>query len=491
MNAITTLFQHAWLRFVRSKGLGHKLLETLLMAFIGLNIAVSLSVAGLVGPELIKTAYPGADVLVLGLGFLLYYFVMDLLIRYFLQKFPVMGIRPYLVLPLPRKTIVNSMLLRSLFSFWNLMSWFLAVPFYFSVLRGYGDGISAAAFFAMVALLTVLSNYLAFWLVAVRTQKLVAFAVLILAVGLLYFEFSGRISLVAHIGGLAMWLLTSPLGWLLLLAMPVLMYIFLLSHFSSALGEESLGNFDRGFKFDAGLRLFGKWGPIGEMMDLETRLILRNKRARQYFFTSLIFLLLPLGMFGELEEMATGMKLLVGFLLTGIVTLNHGQLILSWNSLHFDFLLTRGGSIKQLMLAKYYVLVACSLLAFVLTLPYAFLIPGILPISMAMLLINVTVSAQVYMLLAAVSSLHVDPNEGGAFSFNGFGVAHYVITIPILAAPFAMYGLGLLFGNHITGLLFVAGFGTLLLVLHKPIIGLIASVFSNNRYRISATLRNK
>jgi hypothetical protein len=114
-----------------------------------------------------------------------------------------------------------------------------------------------------------------------------------------------------------------------------------------------------------------------------------------------------------------------------------------------------------------------------------------LPIAFAMLLVNMTVSAQVYMLLAAISSLHVDPNEGGAFSFNGFGMTHYLITIPILAAPFGLYGIGLLLGDHNIGLLFVAGLGVLLLALHKPIIGLIAQIFANNRYRIAATLRNK
>ncbi|MFN2423185.1 MAG: DUF5687 family protein [Cryomorphaceae bacterium] len=491
MKMIPTLFRHAWLKFVRSKALGHKLLETVLIAFVGLNVAVSLSVAGLVGGSLIAEAYPEGNVLAIGLGFLVFYFVTELLVRYFFQKFPVPGVRPYLVLPVPRKAIANTMLLRSFLSVWSVMPWFLAVPMYFSLVSEAGSTTVTAGYFIFVAGATLLSNYLAFAMVAVRTQKITAFAILAAAVLILWLEFTGRAGLAGPIGAAVLSVLQTPVLWPAFLLMPFLVFLYLRDHLAKSLGEESIREFDRKFRFNAGFGIFGKYGTVGQLVDLEVRLILRSKRARQYFVTSIIFLALPLVHLSDLSDAAFPVLLLVAFLLTGIATLNHGQLALSWNSLHFDFLLTRARSIEQVFLAKYYVLALFCVLTYLISLPYCFFVPGLFFASTVMLLINATVSAMVYLWLAAVSSLRVDPDEGSAFSMSGFGVMHYVIIIPIVAVPILLFVAGKLISGDALGAAFIAGFGIALLLLHKKIMALIASVFAGNRYRLGAVMRDK
>ncbi len=488
MQIILTLFKHAWLNFVRSKGLGQKLIESLLVALIMLNFAVSLFLAGALGGELLALRYATSEQLKAAMGLLLMYFLVDVLVRYFFQKFPVMGLKPYLVLNLPRRKVVSSLLWRSLLSFWNLLPWFFAIPLYFSTLRD--SGIEFLPYLLGVSALVVANNYITFALVANKWSKSVNLALMLGITLFLYAEFNGYITVAPVLGA---WVLPVIAGFqsVLLWLLPLGLAYWLGRHLSAHLNLEQLSAFDRGLKIHSSFGLFGKYGIVGQLVDLELRLVARNKRARQYFITGLIFVLFPLYAFSGDSDPSPEMMLLVAWLVTGMVTLNHAQLLLSWNSLHFDFLLTRGKGVQNMMRAKYYAMCIFCVLPFVLSLPYAFKFPFYAIAAFVMLPMHLSFSVYVYMLVATITALRVDPNEGSLMNMNGFGMVHYLIVIPIALAPVAVYGMSYWAGGTNFALLFTAGLGYLLFALHKPIIGLIVQLFNRSRYRLSATLRNK
>lgn len=105
-----SLSRHAWLRFRRSPTLSKDILQTAVLALFGLYAAVSLMALGLVAGELIRTYFPGRDVLNMAGGIMLYYFLLDLLTRFFFQKFPAAAIRPYLLLPVSKTKIAQHLL---------------------------------------------------------------------------------------------------------------------------------------------------------------------------------------------------------------------------------------------------------------------------------------------------------------------------------------------------------------------------------------------
>ena len=61
--------------------------------------------------------------------YLLYYFFIDFILRYFMQKLPAMTIQPYLHLPINRASLVHFMLVKSVWSPFNLWHFILLVPF--------------------------------------------------------------------------------------------------------------------------------------------------------------------------------------------------------------------------------------------------------------------------------------------------------------------------------------------------------------------------
>src|SRR5690554_6460968 len=67
--------------------------------------------------------------------FLIYYILVDLLIRFMLQKMPVMNIRQLLILPTPKSSIVRFALGKTMLSFFNLVHLFFLIPFSLVLVR--------------------------------------------------------------------------------------------------------------------------------------------------------------------------------------------------------------------------------------------------------------------------------------------------------------------------------------------------------------------
>lgn len=61
--------------------------------------------------------------------FLIYYFGIDLLIRYFVQNLPITDIKPLLIQPISKNKIVQGVMLRSLGSFFNWIPVVILLPF--------------------------------------------------------------------------------------------------------------------------------------------------------------------------------------------------------------------------------------------------------------------------------------------------------------------------------------------------------------------------
>jgi hypothetical protein len=127
---------------------------------------------------------------------------------------------------------------------------------------------------------------------------------------------------------------------------------------------------------------------------------------------------------------------------------------------------------------------------YILTLPYIFYDPKIVVFNTALLFINMSFSIYSYMVLASFNSLRVDPNEGGSFSMSGFGAAHYLIGIPIMAFPVVLFYAGKFgFGSTTGGILTLLVVGVIATLFHRKVIDACVNLFGKNRYKIAAAFR--
>ena len=128
-----SMFKHfitlQWKAFVRSSSFGKSLGLKILMGFLALYFALLFLMLGLGLYPLLKEFYPGEEPLLMANQFLLSWFVLELVVRFMVQTLPVISIKPLLVTPVPKKKVVDYVLVKSLFSFFNFLPLLVIIPF--------------------------------------------------------------------------------------------------------------------------------------------------------------------------------------------------------------------------------------------------------------------------------------------------------------------------------------------------------------------------
>ena len=103
------MFKHfinlEWKSFIRSASFGTNVVLKVFMGLMALYFVAMFLLLGFGIYPMLEDV--GLNPFTTVNKFLIYYFVLDLVIRYFLQKMPVMNIRPLLTLPIKRNTIVH------------------------------------------------------------------------------------------------------------------------------------------------------------------------------------------------------------------------------------------------------------------------------------------------------------------------------------------------------------------------------------------------
>jgi hypothetical protein len=239
------------------------------------------------------------------------------------------------------------------------------------------------------------------------------------------------------------------------------------------------------------LGFLDRFGQAGKLMNLELKLIWRNKRSRVTVYMSIFFLLYPLMFLGSGTLELDVFRFFIALFVTGVFALSYGQLMLSWNSTHFDLLATRNIRIVDIFRAKYYIMVASCVILYLASLFYAFMDIAWIKYFSLMFLFNLGVSVFFYMFIAAYNSKRIDPGKGAMMNYEGLNVAHFIIIIPLMAFPalikwpFAAAGHGGI-GDIVIGLIGLAG-----IVFHNQLINMATDLFMSRRYKIMAAFRKK
>ena len=154
-----------WKKFFRSASFGKSIGLKILMGFFALYILIIFLSAGIGGYFFLKDEFPEKDPFVIVNQFLIFFIISDLIFRYLMQKIPVMDIKPMLILPIKKSKLVNYVLSKSVFSFFNLGSIFLYIPFAIVLIaQGYNVG-GVIGWTLFVCLLAISLNFINFLII--------------------------------------------------------------------------------------------------------------------------------------------------------------------------------------------------------------------------------------------------------------------------------------------------------------------------------------
>lgn len=475
-----------WKAFFRSASFGKSLGIKLLMGFFALYFMGSFLVLGIALYPILKETFPDQDPLIIVNSFLFYWILGDLLFRFFFQKLPVMSVIPLLTLPIGRHKIVNYVLGKSAFSFFNFLPLFAVIPFGITLLvKDYPTGAVLIWMLALI-LITLIINFLNFIIESFSAETELSFLPVILITGGLFaLDYFNLISFKSLIGSAFNAIYESPILILALVLLLVVMYVFNFKLLHKKLFLDS------GLKTEvkevnaSNLEWTKNFGDIAPFMQLDLKLIWRNKRTKSSVWMLALGLLYGLFFYPQpMYQDKTFFFIFIGIFSTGIFLINFGQFVPAWDSSYYKLLMSQNIKYEQYLKSKFTLMALSVLVLFVLGIPYVYFGWKILFAHFAAAIYNIGINTHVILWGGSYNRKKIDLSQKAAFNYQGTGAVQWLIGIPLLVFPMIIFAvLNWLLSFEIACITLIA-MGVLGIVFHQKLMRFITGKYLESKYKM-------
>jgi len=483
---LLTLFSHHWKQTIRSAYFEKGVLMRIFLGLMFLYLAINMVIAGFFMDKILAEAFPD-DYLVFAFSrILFYYFIGDFLLRFFFQPLPTLSIVPYLHLPVKRQGLFHFILIRSGLSLFNFLPLLVVVPFVLKSVVWEQGPLFAISWMLTLMLLVFTNNYLAFLVKKAYLLRTLLLFVVLAAAGLLVFA---DIKSAFYLSGVFAGIFTAIAAriWLLPIPLAVLMLCYVASWFFlnknryielTAKKEKLLfPGFTSSFLDSVSIP--------GRLLMMEIKLILRNNRPRKVFSMSWIFFLYGFLIYGhQRQSSGTGLYLVIGLMMTGIIMFQYGQMVMSWESGYFDKICTSGLRMQDYFRGKFWFFLAANSISFIITLPFAFYGLRIAFINLAAFLFNSGINSFLILFLGTYNSRRIDLSKGVFFNYEGMSLLNFFYFFPIIGIPFFIYLPFFILGHPAWGLSAVGLAGIAGLAFSGVLIRSTVKQFNSRKYKI-------
>lgn len=474
-----------WKAFFRSASLGKSLGLRILMIFLALYFSAVFLFFGIGLYPLLQEFFPSDDPLQLVNRFVLVWLVLELGLRFMLQTLPVMDIKPLMLLPIPKRKVVNFVLIKSLYSFYNFLPLFIIIPFgIFNIYKNEYTVSSILGWMVAMIALSLCVNYSNFIIKKRFTENLKALIPVILTIVILAaLEYFQVFEISFYFGKLLDFVLATPY----LAAIPVILLVILY--------KWNQHNLEGKFYLDAGLKgkkgitdtrdfdWTKKFGSIAPFLQLDLKLIWRNKRPKTTIYMSL--LLLGYGLFFYPNDIYQGMPwfyVFVGIFITGIFMINFGQFVPSWDASYYPMIMSQNIPLKQYLASKAGLISFSVVVLAILSTPYIYFGWNILLINMVCALYNIGVNVPVLLYAGSFNKKRIDLDKSPFMNYQGTGATQWLVSLPLMALPVLLYWLTDKFLGMETALGLLSALGIAGLLLRPVLLNSIAKRYQERKY---------
>ena len=480
-----------WKQFSRSsyfqKGIAIKILLGLAALWM-IASALVLGVAAFFG---IQKVMPDKDPITVVNNFVIYWFLADMAFRYFLQQLPVLNIKPYMVIPVKRSTVIHFLLGKTTISFFNFLPLFFFLPF--SVLLVINDfaALQVIAWFFSMVFFTLSINYLNFLL---NKNNKVFYVILTLLIVAVLLEYYGFYSITEPAGYFFNTIYKKPYSVVIPVLLMVMLYRanfkFIRNDFylDGAISKETKEVHTQEFTW---LNRFGKVAPF---LKNDVRMIIRNKRPKQVLFMSVIFLFY--GLIFYTQETYQDMPAFLAFasmFITGGFLMSFGQLVPSWDSEYYKLLMSQNIPYREYLKSKWLLMVVAVVISFILSTPYIYFGWDIFGMIAAGALFNMGLNSFITLYGGVLNRIPMELNvKAKAFSnTQGFNPTQLLIALPKIFGPMLIFYLPYKFINFEAGIIALAISGILGLVFTNFFLNKIEKVYQKQKYKTIAAFSEK
>ncbi|WET00604.1 DUF5687 family protein [Flavobacterium sp. YJ01] len=476
-----------WKAFIRSASFGKNLAMKILIGFFMIYFSVIFIGMGVGAFYVLKDMK--LEPLVTVNKFLVYYFLFDLIIRLLLQSIPVLNIKPLLILPFKKPTIVHFSLGKTMLSFFNWVHALFFIPFSIVlILNGY-DVVGIVFWHLGIMAFIYINNFLN--IILSNIDKLFAvFVVLIMTfAGAQYYKLFD------------ITLFTTPffqnfydIEGVFLIPILVLigLHIYTFKYFKNNLYLDAGLSVKQDEASTENLTWLNQFGTLGTFLKNDIKLIKRNKRSKTTIIMSVVFLFYGLIFFGNSHQPAM-MHIFAGIFVSGGFLFVFGQFVPSWDSSYYQLMMTQNIPYRNYITSKWWLIVIATFISTILASFYLFYGWEVYLTIVVGAIYNIGVNSHLVLLGGAFTKTPIDlSNAGGAFGDKkAFNVNAMLLSLPKILLPVGLYALGIYFGDKMIGLALVAVAGILGFVFKEKVFSLIEKRYKIEKYSMISAYKQK
>ena len=489
------MFKHfiklEWKAFLRSASFGSNLAMKIVMGFVAAYFSLIFIAAG-IGVFFIIKEEVKLDPLETVNKFIIYYFVADLLIRYFLQKMPVLNIKPLMTLPIKRDTIVHFTLGKTVLSYFNWMHALFFIPFsVVLMLNGYSI-INVILWHLGIIAVIYVNNFIN---ILVNNKDSVFYSVLAIIVGLGASQYYKLFDVTQFTQPFFQGMYATYFVFLIPIALVAVLYYFAFNYFKSNLNlDEALATKSDIAKTE-NFTFLDQFGTLGTFLKNDIRLLKRNKRSRTTIMMSFLFVFYGLLFFTNSIEAYRSpmMQIFAGIFVSGGFLFTFGQFIPSWDSAYYQLMMSQNIPYKEYIKSKWWLMVIGTLISTVLASFYLYFGVHTYLLIVVGAIFNIGVNSHLVMFGGAFVKTPIDLSQAkGAFGDKqAFNLKTMLIAIPKLLLPVAVYSLGYYVFSPNIGLLFVALAGILGFAFRNFMFNQIEKIYKTEKYATISAYKQK
>ncbi|WP_271407036.1 DUF5687 family protein [Tenacibaculum soleae] len=469
-----------WKQYFRSsyweKGIALKIIMGFFMLYM---VAVFLSI-GVGGYFILKKSFPTEDPLQIVNSMLVFAILGDLVFRYLMQKLPVMNIKPMLILPIKKEKLVHYVLGKSAFSGFNFLSLFFYIPFAVVLITQNYNTVEVSGWLLAMIFIIQATNFLNFLIN--KNNKVFAFiaTIFVCLLGLqnfTYFDVSIYSQKIFDA------IVSNSILAIVPLIIAIVLYYLNFKLLRARVYLDDLVAIKTEEANTTDLSWTEKLGDIAPFIKNDIRLIWRNKRTKTVFLMSFLFLFYGLIFFTQpTYQKMPAMLMFASLFVSGGFTLNYGQFIPAWDSAHYKMLMSQSFRYRKFLDSKWFLMVAMTSILYFMSVPYLYFGTKIFLMITCGAIFNIGFNSLFLLYAGSFNRKRIDLTKGGFGNTQGTSATQFLIIIPLMLFPMAIFWVFNHFVGYNSGFVVVALIGLLGLVFKNYFMNLIEKKYIKDKY---------
>ncbi len=366
------------------------------------------------------------------------------------------------------------------------MPLFTIIPFGVILLfKDYSGSVVFSWMFLMV-ILSLITNFLNFIIESKSAETELSFLPILAFAGILFgLDYFNIISFTGLVGSAVNLITANPFLLIIPIGILILLYYANYSILKQKLYIDQSLKAKTEIATTTDMAWTRRFGNIAPFLQLDLKLLWRNKRPRSSVFIVVLGLFYGLIFYpNPTYQNMPAFYVFVGIFVTGIFMINFGQFIPAWDSGYYKLLMSQNIKYEEYLNSKYSLMLMSAILMFLLSIPYVYFGWKVLLVHFAAMIYNIGVNSHVLLYGGSFNRKKIDLTQRAAFNYQGTGAVQWIIGFPLLFIPMIFFYIPYKFISFEAGIATLIILGIIGIVFHRKIMTSITRRYINTKYKM-------